>query len=84
MTMNKLLAALLMGCILGMTPTVAQESADPADDRPAQETEPAAQADEEALPEIDVWAEDADTDDDVFIPTESISADSSIAFPADI
>ena len=45
-----------------------------------QEAEPEA----EALPELDVWAEDGDSDEDVFIPSESISADASIAFPTDI
>ena len=35
------------------------------------------------LPDIDVWSTE-DEDDDVFIPTESISADASIAFPVDI
>jgi hypothetical protein len=35
------------------------------------------------LPDIDVWSSE-DEDDDVFVPTESISADASIAFPVDI
>jgi hypothetical protein len=38
----------------------------------------------ESLPEVDVWAEEAEQESDVFVPTESISADSSIAFPSDI
>lgn len=47
-----------------------------------QEAEPSESVADE-LPEIDVWAED-DDDQDVFDPTERISADSSIAFPVDI
>jgi hypothetical protein len=46
------------------------------------QTQPAAE--EEALPDIDIWSEDAASEDDVFIPTERISADSNIAYPADI
>ena len=40
--------------------------------------------DGEALPEIDVWEDTEGAEDDVFVPTESISADASIAFPSDI
>jgi hypothetical protein len=39
--------------------------------------------DEAELPDIDVWSLE-DEDDDIFVPTESISADASIAFPVDI
>jgi hypothetical protein len=39
--------------------------------------------DETELPDIDVWSLE-DEDDDIFVPTESISADASIAFPVDI
>ncbi|MGI9264108.1 MAG: hypothetical protein ACR2QU_04210 [Gammaproteobacteria bacterium] len=52
------------------------EAVEEADDEAAEE-------EEVALPDIDVWSEE-DQDDDVFIPTESISADASIAFPVDI
>ena len=38
----------------------------------------------DTLPEVDVWAEEAEQESDVFVPTESISADASIAFPSDI
>jgi hypothetical protein len=48
------------------------------------ETDEAAKDEEKVeLPDIDVWSTE-DEDDDVFIPTESISADASIAFPVDI
>ncbi len=50
-------------------------------EEPAEET--VAEEDELDLPDIDVWSEE-DQDDDVFVPTESISADASIAFPVDI
>ena len=39
--------------------------------------------DETELPDMDVWSLE-DEDDDIFVPTESISADASIAFPVDI
>jgi hypothetical protein len=42
------------------------------------------QTDKEQLPDIDVWEDTGNEDEDVFIPSESISADSSIAFPSDI
>ena len=82
--MRTIWVVLLLGAISGATPTFAQEQpeAGTGEESPV-ETEAEEAADEE-LPEIDVWAEDADADDHVFIPTESISADSSIAFPADI
>ena len=54
-------------------------AADAEPEEAADEAEP----EEEALPDIDVWAEESE-DDDGYIPTERISADSSIAYPADI
>lgn len=80
---NSIWVVFFLALSLGVTPVPAQEPSDSAPEAAAEEDEPEAEAEEE-LPEIDVWAEDADADDDVFIPTESISADSSIAFPADI
>lgn len=86
--MNRILLAIVLGTILGAGQVLAQEPSEPASAGADAASEPEGQAeedqDEEELPEIDVWAEDADRDDDVFIPTESISADSSISFPADI
>ena len=86
--MNRILLAILLGAILGAGHVLAQEPPEPATAGAEAGSVPEQQAeedqDEEELPEIDVWAEDADRDDDVFIPTESISADSSISFPADI
>jgi hypothetical protein len=82
--MRTIWIVLLLGAVFGATPTFAQEQpgSGTGEESPV---EPAAEeAADEELPEIDVWAEDADADDDVFIPTESISADSSIAFPSDI
>lgn len=82
--MRTIWVVLLLGAVFGATPMFAQEQPE-AGTGEASGAEPAAEeAADEELPEIDVWAEDADADDDVFIPTESISADSSIAFPADI
>ena len=86
--MNRILLAMLLGTILGAGQVLAQDAPEPASAGTEAESEagqrPEETRDEEELPEIDVWAEDADRDDDVFIPTESISADSSISFPADI
>lgn len=48
-----------------------------------EETAGEAEPEPEALPDIDIWAEEPE-DDDGYIPTERISADSSIAYPADI
>lgn len=53
-----------------------EEAEEPAEETVAEEEEP-------DLPDIDVWSEE-DQDDDVFVPTESISADASIAYPVDI
>ena len=86
--MNRILLVILLGAILGAGQVLAQEPSEPATAGAEAGSQPEQQAeedqDEEELPEIDVWAEDADRDDDVFVPTESISADSSISFPADI
>lgn len=72
----------------------------PAQEEPSNQAEPQSQpqqeetqrqtagesskSDKEQLPDIDVWEDSGKSDEDVFIPSESISADSSIAFPSDI
>jgi len=78
------------GPVLAQTPvdpdeTAAQETAvEIAEPETADETDGEADEVEEVeLPDIDVWSTE-DQDDDVFIPSESISADASIAFPVDI
>ena len=76
------IAALLVSLLSGQT-ALGQEAdtkAGTAESRQAGE-QPAST---ETAPEVDVWAEEEDAQDDVFVPTESISADSSIAFPSDI
>lgn len=78
--MNRILIIALLLAGLGGTAALAQEPPAEAGEQPPAEEEPAPA---EELPEIDVW-EDAEADDDVFVPTESISADASIAFPSDI
>lgn len=86
--MSKPWVAFLLGAIVAAAPAMAQEQPPETPgsaSEEASEAEPVADKEaEEELPEIDVWAEDGDADDDVFIPSESISADSSISFPADI
>ncbi len=81
---------LLVACWLaapayGQTPTPDEE---PAAEAETETPEPAAEEDEdeeaEELPDIDIWAEDAAEEDDSFIPTERVSADANIAYPADI
>ena len=63
------------------TETEAEAEAGEEAEEPAEET--VAEEEEPELPDIDVWSEE-DQDDDVFVPTESISADASIAYPVDI
>jgi hypothetical protein len=63
-------------------PVAAQTPPEEEPEAPAAES--AAPAEAEAMPDVDIWSEDAADEDDVFIPTERISADSSIAYPADI
>ena len=77
----KIAIGLLLLALAG--PAAAQTP--PADEEPAaaQDTAPET-APEEALPDIDIWSEEDADEEDVFIPTERISADSSIAYPADI
>lgn len=58
--------------------TPAAEQAEP----PAAEQPQAAE--EQDVPDIDVWSDEAMEEDDVFIPSERIRADSSISFPTDI
>ena len=82
-----LVASWLAAPALGQTPTPDEESAaEAAADTGTEAPEPAVDEDEEAeeLPDIDIWAEDAAEEGDVFIPTERVSADANIAYPADI
>jgi len=48
------------------------------------QTEDADAAVEETVTVEDVWSKDPNQDDEVFVPSETVSADASIAFPADI
>ena len=83
-TMRTLLACLLLG-LAG--PGLAQEPPPEPEAPPAAEEQAAAEAgeaEEAEVPEIDVWSEEAMEEDDVFIPSERIRADSSISFPVDI
>ena len=84
-----LVASWLAAPALGQTPTPDEESsaeAEAAAETGTEAPEPAVDEDEEAeeLPDIDIWAEDAAEEEDVFIPTERVSADANIAYPADI
>jgi hypothetical protein len=80
-----LAACWLAAPALAQTPTPDEASAaeteapEPAADESGDEDE-----ETEELPDIDIWAEDAAEEEDVFIPTERISADANIAYPADI
>jgi len=76
------IVALLVSLLSGQT-ALGQEGDRKADTAESQRSEEQP-ASGETLPEVDVWAEGEDAEDDVFVPTESISADSSIAFPSDI
>ena len=78
------------GLVLAQTPAEQEEQVltETVDETAAAETndetgEAAKDEEKVELPDIDVWSTE-DEDDDVFIPTESISADASIAFPVDI
>jgi hypothetical protein len=80
-----LLALAVAAPIAAQTPppvAATEEQTAPPPSEGATETPPAEE--EEPLPDIDIWSEDAASEDDVFIPTERISADSNIAYPADI
>jgi len=56
-------------------PTVVEESQQNTDDnKPA----------DEPVSGDDVWAGESEDEKDVFVPSETVSADSAIAFPADI
>jgi len=86
-----MLAVVLLAALWAPAAVFAQE-AQPGKEQPASQEQPAGEepaqgasaAGKEALPEIDVWEESEEGKDDVFVPTESISADASIAFPSDI
>lgn len=48
---------------------------------------PATESEQEAVEAVsgeDVWATDQADEEEVFVPSETVSADSAIAFPADI
>ena len=83
-----MLALCLVGPVVAQTPTPDEEEAldivPEAAAEASEEATAAADEEEEELPDIDIWSEDAADDEDVFIPTERISADSNIAYPADI
>lgn len=79
--MTRMLIIALLAAALGGAAASAQEP-EPRTGEPTADEESSETAEE--LPEIDVWAEDAEDKEDVFVPTESISADASIAFPSDI
>jgi len=86
------LAALLFALAVATGVPAQEEPSDQAEAQSqAQQEETQAQpagesskSDKEQLPDIDVWEDTGKNDEDVFIPSESISADSSIAFPSDI
>ncbi|UCC14564.1 MAG: hypothetical protein JSW21_00925 [Gammaproteobacteria bacterium] len=80
--MKSLTVATLFAFLLGAPQVYGQQEPEQPAVEPEQEQE--IQAEDEPLPEVDVWAEGSDSEDDVFIPSESISADASIAFPTDI
>jgi hypothetical protein len=85
--MIRILIVALVTWLLGSGVNLAQETGAEPPAEARQDTEASGAGDEnsgEALPEIDVWAEEEADESDVFVPTESISADSSIAFPSDI
>jgi hypothetical protein len=86
--MKSLTVITLLAFLLGAARVYGQEAPEqPASEQQQeqeQEQEQESQAGDEPLPDIDVWAEGDDSEDDVFIPSESISADASIAFPTDI
>jgi len=78
------------GLVVAQTPAEKEENAleDTIDETVIDETgdetsEVIEDEDETELPDIDVWSVE-DEDDDIFVPSESISADASIAFPVDI
>ncbi len=86
--MIRILCVALLVLLLGSGETLAQEPQSEPPAQARQDPQPPPEEDGEsageALPEIDVWAEEDAGESDVFVPTESISADSSIAFPSDI
>ncbi len=83
--MKSLTVITLLAFLLGAARVYGQEAPEqPASEQQEQEQEQESQVGDEPLPDIDVWAEGDDSEDDVFIPSESISADASIAFPTDI
>ncbi len=82
MKMSLHIALLLLA--LGLAGPVVAQTADADEEDATEVPAEAAEDDEEALPDIDIWSEDAADEEDVFIPTERISADANIAYPSDI
>jgi hypothetical protein len=60
-----------------------QDEEPPPASPPATESEPEQEA-VEAVSGEDVWAAGEADEEEVFVPSETVSADSAIAFPADI
>jgi hypothetical protein len=85
--MTRIFVLALLAWLFSTVPALGQEPQAEESETPPQAPQSSATSKAESddeLPEIDVWAEDGPQETDVFIPTESISADSSIAFPSDI
>ncbi len=85
--MTRMLLMMVLAALTVPVMAFAQDAQPPqgqqqAQDQPTQVEKP--EAGKEDLPEIDVWEDTEEGKDDVFVPSESISADSSIAFPSDI
>lgn len=63
--------------------SIADDEATPPSAPPASESEAEAEP-VEAVSGEDVWARDQAEEEEIFVPSETVSADSAIAFPADI
>jgi hypothetical protein len=84
--MNRKFHISLLAALAASTAVFAQETQPGQGEQPSQEqpAQPEPDAGKTPLPDIDVWEDTEEGKDDVFVPSESISADSSIAFPSDI
>jgi hypothetical protein len=84
--MNRKFHISLLAALAASTVVFAQETQPGQGEQPSQEqpAQPEPDAGKTPLPDIDVWEDTEEGKDDVFVPSESISADSSIAFPSDI
>jgi hypothetical protein len=84
--MNRKFHIYLLAALAASTVVFAQETQPGQGEQPSQEqpAQPEPDAGKTPLPDIDVWEDTEEGKDDVFVPSESISADSSIAFPSDI